>query len=611
MIILELSKLNSVLSFSPVAPYVYQSMPGAFQLASFWTSTFGAADESSDTIIFVNSFVRAFTGRYDSVVDLATCLITEASFFWDNENQILYNHFEHDQQGYTDVYQYGDAIGLSDSDVVYIDDLEYLPLITGVPSIAQQQDLVNYDQLAFINGSASMRNLEGILDFFITANIFGNDAFLYYLDEENITFPGNATRDDLLRLAAFYIDNRGFSLTEFTVDLQDIRKNSNADVLDTFSITDYPDIGDIAGDVIPIMHGQVREAKAIPTNGDTTSGTVDFRVAILLTVIGTVQVDIDGIWTTKTPDSISLTTGEFVLSEANGRDASGAIRDCRLLLPTGIEITYTSDMIIDLNQRVIGASFNNSNYDVTEWQQEETSLSSGGWVFDEQIKLFDAIKLVQNGSVIGFRYEIKPDGRRTIRIDNPNRNRIGRVESVDFQNRSELPVATDAELVFAEIRIEYSKSFNSGKFLSVDNNDFSEIVKENNKQQNRNTSETMLNNETDANTRALNDATRFSVVPEILSGDLMGKEFLDLRIFDMLDIEITPGFADADNDTIVGREYYGFKKCKVIAIDPDSKNIVNNVKFQLIGAPDLALVSDDELVFVTDDGLQLVVPAGE
>ena len=262
-------------------------------------------------------------------------------------------------------------------------------------------------------------------------------------------------------------------------------------------------------------------------------------------------------------------------------------------------------MIIDLNQRVIGASFNNSNYDVTEWEQEETSLSSGGWVYDEQLKLFDAIKLVQNGSIIGFRYEIKPDGRRTIRIDDPNRNAIGRIESVDFRNRNELPVSTDAQLVFAEIKIKYNKSFNSGKFLSVDNNDFSETVKENNKQQNRNTSETMLNNETDANTRALNDATRFSVVPEILSGDLMGKEFLDLRIFDILNLEITPGFADADNDTIIGREYYGFKKGKVIAIDPDSKKIVNNVKFQILNIQDVFLGTTEGKYLGTTDGKRI------
>ena len=587
MTIAEVSSLNTATGFSPVEPYVFQLRPGGLQLATFWTSTFGAPDESRDFTIIVKSFIRAFNVKYNEVDDLPDCIAQEGSFFWDNPNQILYVHFEHEHEGWTDTYQYGTFFGFSDNRLVYIDDQEYLPLIDSAPSISQQQDIVNYNQLSFVNGSLTLNNrnnhtLQGQLDFFIDADLYNNDVFLYYLDDSLVNGADEASRSDLVALAAFYIEDYGISLKEISIDLQDIRKAQNITVpRDKFSINDYPDIGDEAGNVIPLMYGQVRETKAIPTNSDLTSGNVDYRVALLLTALGTVQVDIDGIWTTVSTASVSLSTGEFELTAANGRDTSGAARDCRVLLPIGIVIAFLTDIIKDLNNRFLGIEYLDSNYDTTEWEAEETAIDSGGWVFDSEIKLFEAIRLVQSGANVGFRYEILPDGRRTIRIDDPARTETGRVEPVDILNRDEMPVTTDSDQVFAEVEIAYNKSFNSGRFIREINDDFILEVLARYKQLNTLPVETMLNNQSDAQATALDKATRFKQIPEIMSLVLMGKGFLPLRIFDILGIEATPDFADADNSIITGREYYGFKKGKVVSISPNLKNGTNTIRFQL------------------------------
>lgn len=599
MTIGEISSLNFIMGSSPTDPFVVQFLPGKIQLAEFWTDVLGAKDESRDFTILVKSFIRAFEVKYNEVTSYEDCVSQEGSFLWDNAGQILYVHFEHNQSENTDTYQYGTFFGVSDNRLVYIDNNEYLPLISSSPSIAQQQDIVNYNQLSFISGALVLNNLnnetlQGQLDFFINADLYNNDVFLYYLDDADVDEFDNASRSDLIYQAAFYIEDYDISLKEISVDLQDKRKAQNISIpKEKFNTTDYPDIGDESGTVIPLMYGQVREAKAIKTNSETTTGNVSYRVSLLLTILGTVQVDIDGIWTTVPTASVSLSSGEFELSAANGRNTNGSVRDCRVLLPTGIEITHTSDIIIDLNNRFIGLDFLPSNYNVSEWTVEQTLLSSGGWVFDSEVKLYEAIRIVQSGSSVGFRYEISPDGRRTIRVDNPARTVSGRVEPVDILNRDTMPVKTDSSLVFAEIELAYSKSFNSGRFLRETNSDFSDSVLSRYKQLNTLPTETILNTKEDAEAAALDKANRFKNIPEIMTLELMGKNFLPLRIFDILDLEATPDFADVDNNVIIGREYFGFRRGKVINISPNTKNGSNKVDFLLLdkSIPDSGIAS--------------------
>jgi hypothetical protein len=670
MTILEVTSLSDIEGFANEQPFIYSVKPGGLELATFWTSTFGAPDESRDYSIVISSFIRGFDTEYIPVVSFNDCVIQEGSFYWDNTNQILYIHFEHDQEGWTDTYQTGTSSGFSDNGMLYIDGLGYDPLIESVPSIAQQQDIANYSLPAFVNGSVILNNnsltlageTTGALDRFIIENVYGNSAKLYYYPDDKITVPNEGDRNYLVPLAALYVEDYDISLQEIDFRVQDIRKSDNIIIpQETFNTTDYPNIGEVAGEAIPLMYGQVREAKAIITNEDITSGNVTYRVALLLTVLGTVQVYIDELWTTVSTASVSLSSGEFQVSEygdigttsvisdnGNGlvritksgqftntlpnqyancvfsatydnatyeiltvdgsgnyididlafttavptvtasvynaaRNPNGSVRECRVLLPTGIAITYTSDVIKDLYLRYKGLAFITSNFDTTEWGVEEAALTSGGYVFEDQVELFEAIRIVQEGSVIGFRFEILPTGQRTFRIDDPDRAVVGRVEPVDIRNRTTMPVTTDSDQVFAEVVVKFNRSFNSGRYQRTTDNTFSESVLARYRQQNRLTvPDTMLNNSTDAETRALTDATRFSEIPKIMTLELMGGDFLPIRIFDIFDIEATPDFANADTQTIIGRNYYGFKKGKVIAVDPDIQRQINTVQFKLL-----------------------------
>jgi hypothetical protein len=594
MTIAEILNFVTAQGFVNHAPFVYSLLPGSYKAASYWVTKFGALDQSRTGTIFIQAFTRAVTVAYTKRDTLQDCIDNEQSFFWDNANQKLYVHFEHDQEGDTDVYQYSEFLGFSDRELIYIDNQEYLPLIESVPSVKQSVDIINYSKPSFVNGSIKLRNTGGRLDNFIKLKINGNDVLLYYINDEDISYvaeTATATRSALKNLAAFFLEDRVVGIKNVIAKVQDKRKQQTATVaLDEFEISDYPDLDDnVLGEPIPIGYGPIREARAYPTNGATVSGSVNFRVMIEMAALGTVQALVDNVWTTKTPTSFNLATGEFTLSSSDAREASGAVRDVKVVDCEGVSITYAADVISDLENRYSGIPFDSAFYDLTEWNSEKLALSEIGVLFDSQITIADAAKLVQDGSNVGFRYYITREGKRSIRVDDETRAVSFRIPNVNIKNLMELSVSTDSKNLYSDFKVKYAKSYFSGKFLSVKNNDFQAQVRSNFKKTELLTTETLLPDSTKAEDRALYNASRFSEIPELLKLILFGgssevvDKFLQANIFDIVEIELTPAdFIDVDNDTIDGREFYGIVKAKIVETDPKPGTKINNIGVELI-----------------------------
>jgi len=187
MNIFEIGIIKNATGFVNNSPFVYSSKPGGFKLADYWITIFGAADESNNKIVRVKHFTRATVNNYTNVDSLAVCKSTEQSFYFDFSDQTLYVHFEHDQNSLTDLYQYSISNGYNDSKgVIYIDDIEYLPIIESIPNISQQAKIIGYDKQAYVDGSVKLSNANGIMDFLIDENVYGNDADLLYLDDADI-----------------------------------------------------------------------------------------------------------------------------------------------------------------------------------------------------------------------------------------------------------------------------------------------------------------------------------------------------------------------------------------------------------------------------------------
>lgn len=594
MQIAELGILNIEENFTYYEPFIVRFQPGSYTPASYWTTTFSAPDERIYETKYIEGFIRGAFNNYAETDSLNDCRSTEKSFYWDNENQIGYVHLEHDYFADYQNLSYETYLYFSNGRLIYISDQECLPFLLSTPKANQQQDIVNYDKLAFCSGTFELDNIGGDLDYFNELNLYNNTAFNSYIDDEDITEESEgcfiADRADIIRLQAFYIEKADIGIQSVKVSVQDIRKAQDVLICtDLFTETEYPYINDeLINEPIPIQYGPVSECVPIPIDNNFFYN-VTFRIALEMTDIGTIQVNVNDIWTTVTPMSTDISKGEFKLAEADCRDADGKLYEIRAIDSIGIVNTYSVDVIKELNEYYLGIGFLTSFYDIDEWNSEKTVLKGIGVRFEEQIKLYEAIQKIQNGSNIGFRYEINAEGKRTIRINDDERESISIIYNTNIDNLDKLSTKGDLDKVFSEIQIKYDKNYRTDKLLLTKNDNYKEYVGAEYKKRNTLTVETLLTNETDAEERALNDAVRFKDEPKNVTllintpTKADRTNYLSFRIYDVIYAELTPAeFIDAETEEIDGREFLGLRYLKILSINPDPDNLMQEITGQIL-----------------------------
>lgn len=555
-------------------------------------------------VSYVASVLVDLTDELAKASSIAT-ITSEPSFYWDAENRLLYVYLGGDPPEIHNIL-FGNLQGFSDRDVVNIDGVQYMPHVVSVPSVSQKQDLADYDQLAFVTGNIILSNASGDLDDLIDNVVYGNNVSIAYLDDDDIDDDDNASRSDLVYLASLYVEDYANGQRQTVLHVQDKRKAQDIDVpTETFDQTTYANLeDDLVGDVIPRAYGAIREMKAIPVTGAQTSGAVTFKLASKMTDLGDIYTLQDDVWTAVTPTATDTANGEFTLAEADARGASGAIFDCKAVDCIGVAITYASDVIKDLFDRYAGISYGSANYDTTEWAAEETSLAPIGIVFDESIKLYEAIRRVQAESSVGFRFEFLPSGLRTIRIDDWSRTTRWHIENLDIQNMTDITVDTDTSLIAAIFKVKYDKSYESGRFVGYTDETDSDTVFQKFRQRRTRTIETSLTSEAHAQLRSAYERERFTDIHGSCKIRLIGAEYLQARIYDTITIELAHGTFDIDSGTFDGeREFYSIMNAQIVGIDPMFSEKTNSVTILLTSRVwDDGRATDDDYDRITDDG---------
>lgn len=617
MNIIRISRELPEVAFANYSDFVYTALPGAYALANYWTSTFGTDEADNNKIILITNFSRGGYEVYSEVNSIASCQATEQSWYWDFDNQIIYVHFEHDQNPFTDTYIYTFAEGFTDAlDTIYIDDIEYLPTILSVPSLSQQASIVGYDKQAYINGSITFNNTAkygdevGPMDFLITEKIYRNNVDMFFLDQDDLITDGktySATETNLATLGAFYAESFEYTLSDLVLNLQDRRKAEDINIPnDFYNSTDYPNIDDsYIGNVIPVAFGLIRELPCTPLQPGT-GATVTFKAAESLTDWGTIYVNVEGTWTAATTGTnYNLSTGEFDLATSECADANDKIYEVKLVNAIGDSVTYATDVIKALNLKYLNIPYNSSFYDTTEWEAEETSLETIGILLDEQKTLADWIYLIQNGASKGFRYEITPDGLRTFRIKDNDRISSAFIPNGIITNLDELPISADPTgTVFAQVKVSYAESYQLDKSLSITNNTYYDYVRYNYKTYDELQIDTFLTTLANASTRAAIESLDYSDVKPTAEVIVYGAEQLAYKIYDIVTIELTPGLSDYDQSTISGRTYYGVKKAMILGIAPNANNKTNTLQLRILDDAIYYIFADEESsYFAFEDGI--------
>jgi hypothetical protein len=271
-----------------------------------------------------------------------------------------------------------------------------------------------------------------------------------------------------------------------------------------------------------------------------------------------------------------------VLAWADCRDTiSGEILPVRVHDIVAGTISSAADIIVDLNTRASGLPYTDTVYDTTEWEAEAAKIGPISVMFDQVVKLYEAIHEVQSSADVGFRYEVKADGRYTIRVDDWDRDIVSHVEQADILDRLDMRADVDTELITGILKVNYSKEYLSGKRYSIVDESYKNDVEKRYNQTPFVEIDTLLDTEADAESRAQWQLERFSYIRPQLQITVMGTEWYGLRIYDILTIEVTPGNVNRDTRTISGREYFGVYKAQVIGVDPDYSQKTNSIRVVL------------------------------
>ncbi len=397
---------------------------------------------------------------------------------------------------------------------------------------------------------------------------------------------------DVVDLGHFYIENYKASLQEISIDVQDLRKKQDVQIpSENYTKEEYPEIEPkYYNKPIPIMYGKCAATYATPLNGQSTAGDVIYRQAIALEELGSVYVlNEDDIWEQVAQEEMvaDLPNGTFTVSSTKARkprslnDSDTPPRKCKVLNSKGIPNASVADVIVDLHDRYLGAIFTNSNYDRKEWRKESAALKPVGVFWDKKIKLYEAIRQLQQSANIRFRYSFTTDGKRTLRVDDPGRESTWRIRKEEIQNIDKLPIETEREELTTIVNVDYNYNNVDKSYSRETDRTYEQEIFISERQKPERTFGTFLTQPEEAQERAKYEAERRSRILRTVKLDLIGLRFFSMRIYDTIDVELTPSFINLQGE-FEGRKYLGKWKAQVLSIAPNEKGMVNKITAVLI-----------------------------
>jgi len=509
----------------------------SWTIASWWTTIGGTGDNSTEDPTILDVFVNSIS--YLEADDVATCIGLEGSWYYDQPTTQLYVHFAHTIVPEAATVEYGSGQGYSDNDVLYVGQTEYRPLLEDVPQIEKSQDIRQYDRLAFLNANVTLTNHGGILDSVLDETIIGNTAILAYLPDDKVV-DQRASSADAVTIGTFFVETIAATPQGFSIGLQDRRKISVKVPTDTFDKTTYPDLGDNdSGAIIPLVYGQHRGLPGVKVDAKAL-GTTDatYRIAIELTALTTVEVRVNDTWEARTPSSTTLSTGTFTIP--NAREAAGKEPYDVRVSCTGISVTYTPDIIVDLYQRFLSDGFIQQYYDINTWNSEKVKISTAALYLDEKLDLFDVIARIQNGIFPSFRFDITPTGKKIIKADDRDKASTAIVESWENFSIDSTDVKDDVTYLFSGVTVAYNQEQISNKFERVTNSDYESDV--NSDYQVRNTTEIKALVPTSglATSMAAALAEDFRRPTRTVTFEAAGEKFFGIDIYDVILVNTCP-----------------------------------------------------------------------
>lgn len=508
---------------------------------SYFFTTFGAEDETNKEVLNIKGLiidVENFYSRQESIYD---CLNNEESFYFDILNQEIYIHFDHNINPYGCVIEYGKVFGFTNDMIRNFNGIDYLPELISIPNLSLKVDPLRYTKQGFYGGDVIFNNcpIDGSNngEFDSNSEFTGNDIFLYYgQDGDEYT--------DLILIASNYVENTIISMNRIIVKTKDKREQQTKKApTEIFNDTDYPDIDpDLIGNIKQDAYGQLYAVPGICVNSEQAGNkTFYFASVITASPAPVFESKQDEKWTVIVPSATDYANGQATFANADVHvdgDNTKGLLDVRC---TGYFRPYHNpgDIIADLNDRFLNITYNSSNYNTTEWEDEKQYLTNVGLFMKDQKEIYQWIEQLQNGSTVGFQY-LFLNGKRTMKLDNPNKDSVRMIYAQEILN--DLEFNNNEDFFSTDAVINYRQNNFDDSFMRFENNEYhTEVFREHRKNSQYKT-DCLMYLESSASDKSyiiLEDQKKERPTGDIV---LFGKEFFYIELFDIINCELSkPG----------------------------------------------------------------------
>lgn len=410
----------------------------------------------------VNSFLAEFD-QYTEVLTLASLRITNESYLWDYDTQLIYVHFDN----YKTPYNFtsctmGIVSGVcrnTDVNEHYYNGQYYEGRLNRIPAISKKSDPLFFGVSSYGNMRFSIDNTDGAFDNFDNFDIYGQKVQLKIgteleaYEEFEIRYTGYLKTYDLSG------DNIFFNVEDDTSRFK--RKIG----INTYNSDDYTYIAeDHYGKSIPLGYGSnIRKQTAICINEDE-SGPLNYEFKFVDTTYHDIysinQVFVDNKKVTHiNPD---LTAGTFQLSTSNfepGQEVT--ISYSGFVDGAGAIIEHPLDIIVDLLSTYQGIEFTSDFYNISSWEAIRSGITEKACYSTGTNQQTIENVITAMGSVAYGFFDILPDGKYDYKKSNRYQDSIANIRFYHLLEKPKRKVSGKEYL--SSSKVGYNPSFNDNQ----------------------------------------------------------------------------------------------------------------------------------------------------
>jgi hypothetical protein len=511
------------------------------------------AGVSSQSIIKVSSIMQDGV-QLTVVADVATCITTNKSFFYDIVLLRLHIHLDNGAEpsaGHS--IQMGITSGVSNVTATY-NGVYYEPRLKSVQVISKSKDPLFFGRISFDGGSIGIDNADGAYDSIMApgSGLFGSAIrILQGFDTDAYA--------SFLKLGDGVIDGAKVDQLLATIDMVDKRKAlSRMAPRRVFDVGTYPNLNYAdAGKPIPLAYGALRDVTCTCLNQEATApATWDFKICDCTdhAIQSIDQIYVKGVKRTATTSSLAngifslngcdYAVGDLVTADMHGYVTGGAVL-----------IQNPADIILDLLNLYLGIPYTSTFFNTTEWAAA-TALAMNVAIFvDSAVEVFQIIEDICRGSLLNMIQQ--DDGTFTARIYDPARA-VADTYAAD-QLLATPSIEYDTTQILSSTSIGYNKNWSKGSFFRLhDTSQEAAIFAAFNVYRER-AFDTLLTNGTDAQT--------FSNAVLAIAGKAMTKVRTKFKLQpvgrEIMDFVMLPIYRQS------GKTMLGTVKAEIIGIDKD------------------------------------------